>query len=805
MTNFFFINEKYLSIDKNGKEEIYDKIVFGNEFVLTYKNKQWKNEGEADFPFNIIPIQKYLLEPVYPVHIYKNSNSKEYYFTDNDKIIVCKNGKFKKYQFADVITNICIDNKNQIWISFSDKGLIVYKSLESLTEVFALPSSGKFQKDKTGNIWHCSSYFGLYKFPSSGINSFQVDSMNIISVSLPMQNHLFLGSYNSYISKFYFKINDKKNCTSSKSNLIWLEDIVKNLNFKNDDKIETYGNNYLTSKTDSYFVVRSFQKIGDTIISFSRTEFLIYNLLTDRKSYIPITVNNQKDFYWHNADSIFIGANDGLRLFNANTRKIKYLFEDKLIKEEHIQVIKRVGNYLLLGTKGKGVLLFSLANKKVLRIYNLRNSFIPNSINCISIMDNYIWIGSNLGITFCKINDGKIEFVNHLDLNSGLSENDILSMKIIDSTIYATALNTVNLIDLKNKELYKKELPIAPTIQNIYVNNTNIGFVKNFTTDYLNNDIEISFNTPYFQDNSRLSYDFKFSNTATEWENTKLEKLKFNNVPAGTYTFSVRSNLESGYHFSKASNLIVTITIPFWRTKWFLSIVSISIILTLLFIYWNYLNERIASSKRKQELIEYQQQALRSQLKPHFIFNVLNSIQNYILKHNVEMAISFIERFAKLTRGILNNSDKEYLSIKQELDLLVNYIEMEKLRFENFEFQIEIDPLINVNEHLIPTLILQPLVENAIWHGLQPKLSKGLLIIRIYIKDKFLCIEVDGNGVGRKFKENKGHKSKGTSLIQKRLKLINIGSENYKVIDKIEGNKSAGTKVCLTLEIKKAI
>ena len=137
------------------------------------------------------------------------------------------------------------------------------------------------------------------------------------------------------------------------------------------------------------------------------------------------------------------------------------------------------------------------------------------------------------------------------------------------------------------------------------------------------------------------------------------------------------------------------------------------------------------------QIIEYQQKALRAQIKPHFIFNALNSIQNFVLKKKVDNALDFIEKFSTLTRSILDTSEHEYTTLQNELATTQYYMDIEKIRFNNFDYKVILSDNINVETILIPSLLLQPIVENAIWHGLQNKSEDDLGVITLSISTLF--------------------------------------------------------------------
>ena len=212
--------------------------------------------------------------------------------------------------------------------------------------------------------------------------------------------------------------------------------------------------------------------------------------------------------------------------------------------------------------------------------------------------------------------------------------------------------------------------------------------------------------------------------------------------------------------------------------------------------------------RQKANLLK--QKMLLSQMNPHFIFNAINSIQNYILQKKELDAYSYLAKFSKLIRMVLGNSTKNYIALHEEIDLLKTYIEIEQLRFENtFDFILEVDSQINEQEYIIPPMLIQPYVENAIWHGIMnlEKNQKGKLILSFKSDKNGLVITVEDNGVGRKQTqdyETKMHQPLGMNLTEQRLTALQELSKNEHINIVITDlydtdEKACGTKVTIYL------
>jgi two-component sensor histidine kinase len=221
------------------------------------------------------------------------------------------------------------------------------------------------------------------------------------------------------------------------------------------------------------------------------------------------------------------------------------------------------------------------------------------------------------------------------------------------------------------------------------------------------------------------------------------------------------------------------------------------------------------SRKRERERLELQKhiaelemKVVKTQMNPHFIANCLAAIQDLIYSGHVDKAGQYLAKFSLFLRKILDYSDKTYISLKEELEIIELNIELEQLRFkDHFELHIQIDPVINIHDIMVPSLITQPLIENAIWHGLLPlKERVPCLRINVYLKENSVYIEIEDNGVGRKKEDNGGEKkSRGTKLVTDKLEIVSklTESANYKLqIDDLlnEDNSAKGTRIVLQLD-----
>ena len=251
------------------------------------------------------------------------------------------------------------------------------------------------------------------------------------------------------------------------------------------------------------------------------------------------------------------------------------------------------------------------------------------------------------------------------------------------------------------------------------------------------------------------------------------------------------------------------------KNLFFYLVLGIVLIFSILFLFWNKHKQKIKSDKEKQsyqlEILESKLTAFRAQMNPHFLFNSINAVNHYILNNDKHQASIYLSKYSKLMRQVLENSNKQLVTLKEEIDTIKNYIELEQLRYNhNFSFEIKNERNLNEEDIMLPPLILQPFIENSITHGFFHKKEKGKIDIFYSIEKNMLKIVIDDNGIGReKSKSVKNnhvdsHKSMGLDITSSRLDFANKIENNHvksvTYIDKKDSeNNALGTQVILLL------
>ncbi|MGB0868972.1 MAG: histidine kinase [Flavobacteriales bacterium] len=524
---------------------------------------------------------------------------------------------------------------------------------------------------------------------------------------------------------------------------------------------------------------------------------------------------NFSSFDFNNKNVFFIGRNNGIAKFNSvNEIKEMTSFEEHLFvstqyKPKEMRYIPSIKT-LAVVFAGRGFSLFQ-KNKSEKRI-TTEDGLLSNSINQLVLKnDSQLWVATNKGVNVIDFfSEDSVKVTTLLNSSKSLLSPNVKQIFFEnDSLVYIGTDHGLNALHLSKKQ---KELKANIYIEKIQVNGKTAKNRSRFKFE--ENTVEISYISLQYNHFGNVNYRFKLEGLSDQWVHSKERKATFLNLNPGKYSFYLQAQNESGswddldYHFS------FEIEKPFWTSWWFIIAVAFGIMLFIGVVLYYYLdNLRKERSFLKQEklmsdkLNEIQQKALNSQLNPHFVFNSLNSIQNFILTKRTELSSDYLSMFSKLMRYVFENSKALYVSLADEIKALELYLKLERVRHnDKFDFEFSVKE-IDLNKVNIPSLLIQPTVENAIWHGLLSTDRKDKkLEIRIFMQNENLIIEVEDNGVGRNYKKGfekvkviKKQKSSGIELTQHRLKLLreSTGLEtDFQIIDLFDDNNTAcGTLV----------
>ena len=312
------------------------------------------------------------------------------------------------------------------------------------------------------------------------------------------------------------------------------------------------------------------------------------------------------------------------------------------------------------------------------------------------------------------------------------------------------------------------------------------------------------YNADYFE------YSYQLEPSEKTWSAPSSNKLiSLVNLAPGKYLFKVKAR-GMGTGWSEPQVFSFTIDSPFWDTWWFLSLIFVLAAAIVISIYRNRVKKIQKEANLQSQLREMEMKALRAQMNPHFIYNALNSIQSLIADERKSEAINYIGTFSRLLRQVLEYSETNVITLDKELQTLNLYIQLESLRLNmDLEYNVSTDHELLPENEKIPPLILQPFIENALWHGLSRKNGRKQLSIIISQEDNYLTCAVEDNGIGRanamaykKKSTVESYTSRGTDITIRRLIDFNRIKESpvvYHDLVDIQG-QAAGTRVIINIK-----
>ena len=501
-------------------------------------------------------------------------------------------------------------------------------------------------------------------------------------------------------------------------------------------------------------------------------------------------------------NNYYFGFIDGLFVYNiqGEEKEIKTEKNDPIIA---VAMLENADGSIWVATSQSGVYL--IKNQKIINHISKTNGLSDNNCKRIQKDNTGIWIITQSGFDYY---DWETKRVKNAELNlciKGITINDL----VVNNNVVALATNQG--IYYFNKNILNNVNLPRFNFTSFIVNNKKIIPPNNVILKYDQNNVNIKFNTIHYRSLGNYTYRYRLLGLDSKWYSlsSNAKNINFLALNPGNYKFQI--NIKIGEKYTEIQEINFQIHKPFWLRYSFLTISFLALLALLYLVYrWAVIKTR-KSEELKEQLALSQLTALRSQMNPHFIFNVLNAVQGLIYSNQKSKASDYLGKFSELMRLILDTSDKNEVSIEKEFETIELYVLLEKARFESdFEYKITFPEEVDLSLYTIPSMIIQPFVENAIKHGLMHKEGLKQLEIKLEMFENTWCITIDDNGIGRKASEMinqkiKKHISFATKAIDNRVKLINKTTNiiiDIEVIDKKTYNQeSLGTRIKIYVPI----
>ena len=456
---------------------------------------------------------------------------------------------------------------------------------------------------------------------------------------------------------------------------------------------------------------------------------------------------------------------------------------------------------LLLCVYGKGLLSFKDTVQWEL---NTSHGLSSNTVRGIHLEDeNNFWVISDKGLNQVHRNEDGTFQINQFTKKSGLPNDNLFGISEINDTLWF--LSDKNIVKFPKPSLKKNKM--RPYVKELLVNNESQDFNLEVSLPYDENNFALTFGYFSYAQKGEINYRYQINGAANQWSYSDNPQVNLFSLSPNQYDIEFQAQDQNG-KWSDSSHFKFNIDKPFWKTNLFTLIWVIS----FLFLIWWYYKKQLSRIEEKnatqRQINELKLTALRAQMNPHFIFNSLNSVQNFIVQNDKMNATTYLAKFAHLIRGVLNASRKEEITLEEEINLLENYLSLEKLRHKDkFDYHIRVDDQLSTSEVMLPPLLAQPFLENAIIHGFTNKKEKGIIELGFLKENSNMLITINDNGNGiyhtqsQKEKPSIHHKGVGMSISEKRLQLVK-GVNDFKIEElKDESGKIRGSLIQMKIPL----
>ncbi len=509
----------------------------------------------------------------------------------------------------------------------------------------------------------------------------------------------------------------------------------------------------------------------------------------------------------------YVNTQEGLKWGTVKENNFENILSNgKKIYMRHF-VNKTNGDSVWISRPNWGIYLFE---KGVIlkTIFKSEKGLLDKNIRAMDSDDKSLWLATNKGI---QQYDYKTEAFTNFSVGDEISRPRILKLQVTDKYVwYQTSRGVYRFPKTKKRkseyipDIYFSEIKIGNQEQDIK---------DNYVIDYNANALAIKFMINGFNTLQEYQFEYKIDGLNPKWVTLELGKhqLDFNSLPSRKYIVNVRAKSILKGTYTNTIQFKANVTLPFWKRWWFSTLIALIGVISVIVFFKIKARHKEKQKQKELEQIEIKHQLvalklenLRSQMNPHFIFNALNSIQEYIMLNQKKLASDYLGKFADLMRTYLHHSSKGKITLQEEIDCLDMYLELEKLRFEDkLTYNID-NKFLQSNDICIPTMLIQPYVENALKHGLLHRKDNRNLKISFQINEdsKTIKCRVTDNGVGRikaeeyKARSHKQHSSFASKANQDRLNLLNYGKERQigvTITDLINEEIAIGTQVDIVI------
>lgn len=739
----------------------------------------------------------------------------QFYFTEIDNYFILadqrqlyflvENELSPKIDFDSQIIYTHKSDKNNIWISLLNNGIYQYdiNNCSQYQKHFLKNKSvSSVMVDKEGAYWFSTLSDGIYYLPNLNINKTALsENINIpITKLASSENALFIGYRKSHYAILHNGVTSYFSFADPLTTLrdTYYDPYMKRFIIGNSNESFSINNHNTESVVPKINTAKTFLAsetghlwVASTYLYKTKNNDIIEQYNFDKQKILSL--------YEAYPGKIYIGAREGI--WSIRDTVLQYITEDSPMFQLPITSITGISDSLVLfGSNGNGIIVKKVSGWSII---NQTDGLASNTINSLLHWENKFWVATPRGLNSIEFTDSG-NLVKNYHLLSHLVNYEIFDIAVFKNKLYLATNN--GLINFHPDSINYRTEPIPLSFQKINDESNPDKWANLKELDYNENSISFTFTGYSYHNPKNMDFEYRLVGLTDHWKKTPSRTIQFNNLLPNQYRFELKAS-------NANTNVLVyefEIRSPYWKQWWFLIVISFLFASLIWAIYYLRIKEIKKTNELSYRMDNYKQQALRQQMNPHFIFNTLNSIQYFILEEDSLASHNYLTKFAKLMRLTLDNSQEPFVSLEEELEALEIYLELENLRFDNrFTYTIKVSQEVNEYKVKIPTLLIQPFVENSIWHGIMHKKGKGSLLIEVTREGEVIKCIVEDDGVGRERameiqKSKKGEKSSlGSKITNERLKVLSsLYNKNIEVkyVDlKDKQGLAIGTRVEITM------
>jgi ligand-binding sensor domain-containing protein len=467
-------------------------------------------------------------------------------------------------------------------------------------------------------------------------------------------------------------------------------------------------------------------------------------------------------------DKLWVSGLRGLYLFDGQHT----LLPSDRVLDCRVEDVKYSNGRLVAATKEKGVIIRYADHQDTL---GEREGLLSNICRSLYLDGDDIWVIGNTGVSCISTRNGKYA-ISIYPLSEFEKVRSIEHLFVIDSSLFLVSDGNLYSYPIHRRNPHERFY-----IGAIRITGQQGSLVPEMDLPYGDYRILIPYEALFYSSPGRIMYRYRLHAADTSWNYTFENSIHLNSLSPGSYEIQIQAQHGDGSWKEADRRLNIRIGKPFW-VQWWFSTLEISAAVILLAFCFVLIHKRREKRERERSRLQarmsnLEMKALKAQMNPHFIFNALNSVQQFVLSEKSEQAYDSLSRFSKLIRKMLESNTQENISLENEIDILHKYLEVESLRFEHaFHYSIDLEGNFSSHNLFIPHMLVQPFVENAIWHGLAPKRVDCRLSISFRQHEKNIVCSVEDNGIGREAAAKRTLASRSRSLgmefIRERLELF---------------------------------